>query len=153
MSTRMRMRMRIRCSSRSARSGSWGSPFGGLTHSCRSFHAGVGATSVTAVSSIYSTTAAIPTASPTGAAAAPTPTSPPSLTRGKFDRFLLPASSTLAGSAFATIRSRIPAASLSWRRFYSSATRMPPNAAEWPAARVRKTFFDFFHERGHTVGE
>jgi alanyl-tRNA synthetase len=30
---------------------------------------------------------------------------------------------------------------------------MPPNASEWPAARVRKTFFDFFAERGHTVGE
>jgi alanyl-tRNA synthetase len=24
---------------------------------------------------------------------------------------------------------------------------------QWPAARVRKTFFDYFAEREHTVGE
>jgi hypothetical protein len=26
-------------------------------------------------------------------------------------------------------------------------------AGNWPEAQVRKTFFDFFEQRGHTLGE
>lgn len=37
------------------------------------------------------------------------------------------------------------------RRSYSSAT-MAESELKWPAARVRKTFFEYFEQRGHTIG-
>lgn len=45
---------------------------------------------------------------------------------------------------------------LSRARFLSSQTgrdKMGLSQAEWPASRVRKTFFDFFEQRDHTVGK
>lgn len=39
-------------------------------------------------------------------------------------------------------------------RFFSTTSRFSmTESTEWPAARVRKTFFDHFAERGHTIGE
>ena len=37
------------------------------------------------------------------------------------------------------------------RAFTSKATNMDEN--KWTGLKVRQTFFDFFHERGHTVGK
>lgn len=37
------------------------------------------------------------------------------------------------------------------RRSYSSAT-MAESELKWPAARVRKTFLEYFEQRGHTIG-
>jgi hypothetical protein len=37
------------------------------------------------------------------------------------------------------------------RRSYSSAT-MAETELKWPAERVRKTFFEYFEQRGHTIG-
>ena len=151
----------MRGTSSSARSGRsrWRA---GLTHSCRSFHAGVGgprtfsstitatipgfgataATAATAITNLTGSSSAIGTLSNSS--------SPPAArTQNNFTSVSLPAATTTI------IRPRLPAAFIAWRsrRFYSTATRMPPNASEWPAARVRKSFFDFFDERGHTVGE
>lgn len=147
----------MRGTSSSARSGRsrWRA---GLTHSCRSFHAGVGGprtffSTTTATISVLGATGA---ATPAAAVAITNPgtlsnsSSPPAArTQHNLTSFSAPAATTTI------IRPRLPAAFIAWRsrRFYSTATRMPPNASEWPAARVRKSFFDFFHERGHTVGE
>ncbi len=39
-------------------------------------------------------------------------------------------------------------------RFYSQSSSLPNMAEEvkWTGLKVRKTFFDFFAERGHTIG-
>ena len=115
-----------------------------LTHSCRTFHAGVGASSARHSGS-FSRVLLTPT-TPTPSTATSPP--PPSKLAEQQD-----SSSFASRLESATIRPRFPPALFHRRRFYSTAARMPPNASEWPAARVRKTFFDFFAERGHTVGE
>lgn len=38
------------------------------------------------------------------------------------------------------------------RRRFRSTAGMATDSVQWPAKRVRQTFFDYFEERGHTIG-
>lgn len=57
-------------------------------------------------------------------------------------------------SALISLRPRIVSASRNGYRFYSRSSTLPTMAeVEWTGPRVRKTFLDYFAERGHSIGK
>ena len=114
-----------------------------LTHSCRTFHDPQQGPSINCRQRLHFSTAHCPHY--TARATPYTRTRPPSRT----DTTILPLSRVF----FRAVRPRLAAPTPSitpLRRLYSHSTMAQ---VKWPAAEVRKTFFDFFEEKGHTLGE
>ena len=136
---------RQQCSSSSRRSASIGggplSPSGRLTHSCRSFHdpprpqrlQRFSFSTTTTKRQFHARSAALATQLSTTITTKPTILSP--LFRIARPRF--------AVAAFSPSITPL-------RRLYSHSTMAQ---VKWPAAEVRQTFFKYFEEKGHTLGE
>jgi alanyl-tRNA synthetase len=62
--------------------------------------------------------------------------------------------SSICYSALIGLHLRIASILTNGRRFYSRSSALPSMAeVQWTGPRVRKTFLDFFAERGHSIGK